>query len=633
MTYLISIAIGPVQEFIASARRSRDLWFGSWLLSELSKTAAASLLKLNGERLESLIFPAPGQPQELEKPEFSVANKILGLTFGKPKEAGAAIEEAVRERMRGLAKEAFDHIPKPKRQQEGFERETAQRQIEDLLEFYWAAVPVKQGDAGNIIDYRDKRSQVEALLAARKATRNFDPTPWGAAGHPKSSLDGQRESVLPEAAYKPKERGGWGWSERKLRDAYGVRGGERLCGVGLLKRHGMRGHGMDRFFSTSHVAALPLMDRFNDPAKSQDYTQAFKIYLDELHPLGVGESDFGRVPSSHPIFRNYDGHSLFAERLREFVDEAVLEEAKKALRRFLRETVDVEPLPYYAMLHADGDRMGKVIDQLPDEQLHRRLSRTLADFAAGVKKTVEEDFGGSLVYAGGDDVLAFLPLHRALSCAGQLAQDFEQTLRAETDDAGLPLFRDKEDKTPTLSAGLVVAHHLESLSDALALARQAEKAAKGMEGKNALAVTVSKRGGADRTVKGHWGKLDRRLEMFADWHCAGDVPDGAAYELETLTRQFTIPDEAAPADDERRSVLKAALKPEALRIWGRKRAERGEVKMRPEVLGKLKRLLDEEVTVAELAEELIVARIFADAKKLATPKPQAADEQAGGTQQ
>jgi CRISPR-associated protein Cmr2 len=36
MSYLMIIGIGPVQEFIASARRSRDLWFGSWLLSELS---------------------------------------------------------------------------------------------------------------------------------------------------------------------------------------------------------------------------------------------------------------------------------------------------------------------------------------------------------------------------------------------------------------------------------------------------------------------------------------------------------------------------------------------------------------------------------------------------------------------
>lgn len=34
--YLMAFAIGPVQEFIASARRSRDLWFGSWLLSEMS---------------------------------------------------------------------------------------------------------------------------------------------------------------------------------------------------------------------------------------------------------------------------------------------------------------------------------------------------------------------------------------------------------------------------------------------------------------------------------------------------------------------------------------------------------------------------------------------------------------------
>lgn len=40
MKYLLSISIGPVQDFIATARRSRDLWFGSWLLSELSNSKA-----------------------------------------------------------------------------------------------------------------------------------------------------------------------------------------------------------------------------------------------------------------------------------------------------------------------------------------------------------------------------------------------------------------------------------------------------------------------------------------------------------------------------------------------------------------------------------------------------------------
>ena len=31
------VSIGPVQDFIATARKSRDLYFGSWLLSELSR--------------------------------------------------------------------------------------------------------------------------------------------------------------------------------------------------------------------------------------------------------------------------------------------------------------------------------------------------------------------------------------------------------------------------------------------------------------------------------------------------------------------------------------------------------------------------------------------------------------------
>ncbi len=47
MNYLFQVGLGPVQSFIASARRSRDLAFGSSLLSELSKAAALQIVKLN----------------------------------------------------------------------------------------------------------------------------------------------------------------------------------------------------------------------------------------------------------------------------------------------------------------------------------------------------------------------------------------------------------------------------------------------------------------------------------------------------------------------------------------------------------------------------------------------------------
>jgi len=74
--HLISIAVGPVQEFISSARKLRDLWYGSDLLSELSKSVVRSLHDQGCE----LIFPAVNDDEELkENSHLIVANKILAL--------------------------------------------------------------------------------------------------------------------------------------------------------------------------------------------------------------------------------------------------------------------------------------------------------------------------------------------------------------------------------------------------------------------------------------------------------------------------------------------------------------------------------------------------------------------------
>ena len=73
-TYLILVSIGPVQEFIAQARRTRDLWYGSELLSELSRSVARSLADSGAE----LIFPHSAAAR-------NVANKILArLEYGVP---------------------------------------------------------------------------------------------------------------------------------------------------------------------------------------------------------------------------------------------------------------------------------------------------------------------------------------------------------------------------------------------------------------------------------------------------------------------------------------------------------------------------------------------------------------------
>ena len=85
-SHLLSIAVGPVQEFIAQARRTRDLWYGSHLLSELSRAAAKVVAEGGG----GLIFPAfdssdpeiepcDGPVRESGMAPTAVANRILAV--------------------------------------------------------------------------------------------------------------------------------------------------------------------------------------------------------------------------------------------------------------------------------------------------------------------------------------------------------------------------------------------------------------------------------------------------------------------------------------------------------------------------------------------------------------------------
>lgn len=622
MRYLLSISIGPVQDFIATARRSRDLWFGSWLLSELSKSAAHVIV--NEHKKESLIFPAIEDPNDLnEDSDFNVVNKIVALV-DDPKTICEAIKKAMGDRLARIRKGAFDHVSGP------FSEGIAIEQVKDLTEFYWAAAELD--DPNDSSQYKAARDSAESLLAARKSTRNFKQVLRARGGGvasamewadyvPKSSLDGQREAVIHEDVYQAVKDGQM--TKEDLRLKYGVREGERLCGVGLLKRHGNRA-GDDSFFSTSHVAALPLLQSV-DNAK---YKSKFDGYVRSLETSGLSRQNglnfipLYRHTTGHKAFGRYDGHLLFSNRLADYIeDETKLQKAREALCVLLKEQLDVsDPLPYYALLLGDGDGMGKAIDAQDGIGKHQALSTQLTQFAKHVQHIVEVH-SGSLVYAGGDDVLAFMPLHTVLDCARTLAKDFEGRMSSPQK------FTDTHGNTPTLSVGIAVVHHLEPLSDALELARRAEKLAKRVPGKNALAVIVSKRSGADCEVAGQRESIDRRLKRFIRLHRMEAVPDGAAFELRELAIHLRD--------------LPEAMMDDAVRILRRKRAAKGTEKMAEAVLTELEGYVrSEAVSIRELADELIVARLFASATKQADgltpeqyarkPETEIGEEQAKG---
>ncbi|NOZ30001.1 MAG: type III-B CRISPR-associated protein Cas10/Cmr2 [Chloroflexi bacterium] len=579
MKHLFLCMLGPVQDFIATARRSRDLWYGSWMLSELSKAAAKAIA--DRYELGSLVFPAPRAIASLEPgSDLNVPNKIVAIVEGDPDEIGANVENAVRKRLESLRENALGKV------RGQFDRGLAIRQMDDLVEYYWVGVPVEDGRYGHA------RDLAEWLMAARKGTRDFQQ--FGGKPVPKSSLDGIRESVIPEDAYPaagdpPDVRVE---KQRDLYLKYGARRGERLSGVDLIKRNGQRGDREEPDFrSTSHMAAIPFLEMVDRVRGAGEGDSLLKEVYEALRESGM-----------EPHGEDGDGALLFESRLREWApDDETLKQARSQWNGLIqRYAGDARPQPYYALLRADGDNMGKTIDSLEEEREHRKLSQELSEFAAEVKKLVKRH-RGVLIYSGGDDILAYLPLHTVLACARELAQGFDSRMSKFSYEAG---------KHPTLSVGIVVAHHLYPLSEVLEMSRDAERAAKFLPGKNGLAIILSKRSGVDRTIAGRSEDLHRRLQEMIALVRKEAISKKAAYELRELDRVLG-----------RDGTLQGALKAEAMRIVGRRREPGGAVQISQEVKDKFSRWLDGVVDtprpVAEVSQELIVAITFAEALDMA----------------
>ncbi|MBX0331284.1 type III-B CRISPR-associated protein Cas10/Cmr2 [Oscillochloris sp. ZM17-4] len=593
--HLFLITIGPVQEFIAAARRTRDLWAGSQLLSALSRTAADALRNTYGA---TLIFPAQ---EDLKA--HDVVNRIVALlpTGADPGVIGEQVEKHIRAQLTTDIADVFDtskRITWP--DDEGY-RKRAEAQVADLIEITWAAAPLVDNASGTA--FQVSRERLEAALAARKYTRTFRQPAWGLPV-PKSSIDGVRESVIDENDYPA---GSDSLSVRKAKVErlfymYGAGRAERLSGVDLFKRHYQpkTAEGNADFPSTSHFAALPLLTRLD--AQGLDYTAALRRYIATLGEVSA------RVEKLNPkrfaaidLVTGYDASILFEERLADVAEEAELREARGALADFFASATGGErPEPYYAILLADGDNMGKVIDNQPGVATLQALALALDAFAGGVRARVESaDHHGALVYAGGDDVLAFLPLDTALACAHALHESYHEHMHEFLAEQGYP---------STLSVGIAICHHLEPLSDALGLVRKAEQAAKALPEKNGLAIILSKRGGSDRTTAGGWGgPFYKRLLQLIDLHREDAIPDGAAYDLHDLALRVgrTLPPEA--------------LRAEALRIVKRKRGQHGDDGDPNADLLALAAELPASTAaaqawgVAQLATELIITREFARA--------------------
>lgn len=618
MSYLMEVSIGPVQSFIASARRTRDFWFGSKLVSELSKAAALAIVTT--DKTARLVFPFAANEDLQPWSALSVANNIIAVVDGDPQSIGEQAKKDVLE----FAKDILTKAAEENKIENLFiERgsEFAHQQLHDGIEVIWAAVPF----TGSNHDYSDARKNLAIVMSMRKATRTFSQPNWVSDMVAstsknrqendliKSSLDGQREAVL----HVPSKT-----SKTVIPETVDFKPGEHLSGIDLLKRLGRSSREKDRkFASTSHMAAMPLLQRIETISNSHELNEKWDAYCKVL-PKRMQEYEKVHADehTQKRFVGNIDGSLFFPERALDYLSKdemSVMRKIQQQYQLFFKKLQETEPgiqhpQPYYAFLRADGDSMGAAIVSIADLENHQQFSRALSDFASDASIIIK-DHAGAPIFTGGDDVVAMLPLHTSITCANAIQKCFKVTMER---------FQQKNnitwDTMPTLSAGLQIAHHLEPLTEVFAMAGKAEKMAKRYDDaagkKNALAILISKRSGGDTIAVGHWNALVPRLERLIVMARQDLIPSGVSYELRQLSTEFS-------SDTANRIEMEKA---EVIRILKRKKMSKANIDEIQSMYNQYqprKSYPSSEYEhfspTAQLANELIIAQFIAQAMNLA----------------
>lgn len=494
-TYHLSYAIGPVQEFVAQARRTRDLWAGSWLLSYLAESALAAAERAGGTAIIPFRSDADrGIVTAKRSPIGGMPNRFE-LTFEGPDARSKAIQAA--QAARSAFDTAWNHVADAVFQAFlgdllGHGKDTKaiwERQVDKFWQTQWGVGQPVEGER-----------TIGSLAGMRK---NFRNVPAGEEPGVKCSLMPTLQELSGYCAGSQQQEF-WRQLRRKVGEL-DLGESERLCAIALIKRLFPkvieRALGGDvspslhqvAWPSTAFVAAIPWLSSLSGEAQS-----AAKAYQRMALAAGYQESERQAALDAGVKWAGADGPIWFSSAVRndgpgqESLGINSPKEKILARRAKVRELLDQllnvyreagasqgddqhRPVPYYALLLMDGDSMGALLQQLGSV---RQLSECLNRFSEGVDTIIRQHCGRT-VYAGGDDVLAILPAKCVLPAATELRAAY----------AGA--FHDNVAQNATISASVVYAHWRYPLRQVLRTAHQLlDDIAKDATGRDAIAIGI-----------------------------------------------------------------------------------------------------------------------------------------------
>lgn len=453
----------------------------------------------------------------------------------------------------------------------------------------------------------------ERALAAAKTCRQFTQT--GQEGW-RCTLTGEnewlttdREQLYWNQTYRQNQQTLWTRIASTRKSL--VKEGEHLSALPAIKRlwptlfkrqvdnalgiaDSIRGESVSRFVVSTHTMALAHQLATNldmpvsDDLKAHLHDQAYRVALprklaNELHRSDADFDALARIPG-------------WLDAARESDDESMQQAVQREIQGLLGGKVET----YYSLIMMDGDRMGAILsgdestgtaisyldsfhptvrdgfEERADKHeairkygtqrramtpnRHLSISGALNDFSQIVAPhVVEEEYLGRLIYAGGDDVLAMLPVADMLPVMQRL-RDAYSGVSADGDNVDWGELRGRKTlvckggfawldgrlmrmmgEYATASCGAIIAHHQAPLSAVLRELRNAEKRAKSEGQRDAFSIAVIKRSGGALYLTEKWGRPLEILGATRDFLSGADVSRRAVYHTLEWLKENELP--------------------------------------------------------------------------------------------
>jgi CRISPR-associated protein Cmr2 len=599
---LMVFGLTPVQDFIGRARKLRDFWTGSLILSWLAFEGIRQVIYELGS--DHVLYPSLiDQPMiehflgkecaldELglfDAPDTGVAsfpNKFVCLVpEGMEHELADSITKAIQNAWTDLGNRVLSLIEEKVGPDETVSNLFA-RQLGGYFDFHWAACPLLDqsgmATAQKLLNKNVWSQSSETLDASKKlqyaireksafyGTTHALAQGFMAAGKScktdkrkieegiKCQLHGDLEilhldhAVSGDKNPRPENDPFWSRFKEKWAMSMGAdsdfKESERLSSLGMVKR--LAGYAIRK--DREH----PLYPFFKDdnsfPATTEmalsDWFERLPSEVRKNLQKDLGANWKARIADQY--------HAQDEEESGRADDDPVLSDLR-------RKTPIIDADNYYAVLLMDGDKMGKLVNgetiaatwesvihpdlaeklrhwpegndgfrkfwdtyltkkRMLSPAVHAAISEALGDFALHTVPSIVSKYRGKLIYAGGDDVCAVMPVSTVLQAAKDIATAYNYPFLILENDQPTPVTDIWKPGTGRLfhhlgagekisiSAGILLTHHKRPLIGAVQRAHQLLEDAKNKKkgDRNSLVLELDKRSGGSRSWMASWNEL------------------------------------------------------------------------------------------------------------------------------